>query len=279
MRLAKLSVLHEIVVEETPTPRQGGHSLSTNLPVPPRNAALEAWTVAEDLTNAERIDRLAADRDLIEGFTAAGFAGADWDFFENELARYGLAVIRAWLRRGLMRQKCAEKRIPAVDLPAGARGDEMAIQSLAGETVADAIRRFRDEVLIPGVWDPDKGASLRTFFIGQCLRRYPNAHQQWARHELPQGADHPEVELDAVASLGRVRGVEDDAIRSYTASLMLRDASSERAARCLVMDACGYSNASIAADLGMTVDAVSSLLKRERARLRDRHASEGTGSA
>lgn len=243
----------------------------------PRNAVLEAWAAAEDMTSAERIDRLAADRVLVAGFAAAGYAGEDWDFFENELARYGLAVMRAWLRRGLMRSKCLEKRIHATDLPGWAREDDMVVDSVAGETVADAIQRFRDEVLIPGVWDPERGASLRTFFVGQCLRRYPNAFQRWTRHELPQLSDDPEAELEVVAALGRVRGVEEDAIRSLAASLILRGASSERAARALALDACGYPNLEIARDMGVSLGAASSLLKRERARLREiHHQAEGS---
>lgn len=243
------------------------------------NRALEAWAATEHLTEAERLDRLAADRELVDEFARAGFAGDDWDFFENELARYGLAVIRAWLRRGLMRVRCAEKRVPATDLPDWARRDQMVIDSVAGETVADAIRRFRDEVLVPGVWDPNRGASLRTFFIGQCMRRYPNAYQRWQRHELPQVSDDPVDELDLVTGHGRISGVEDEAIRTHTATLILRGVSSERAARALALDACGYPNTAIAADLGTTIDAVASLLKRERAKLRQELADQWKGSA
>lgn len=243
------------------------------------NRALDIWLKAEHLSREERIERLAADADLIADLRADDFDGDDWAFFANELARYGLAVIQGWMRRGLMASKCAEKRIAVATLPRPVQHDEAAITAIAGETVAEALDRFRDEVLIPGKWDPGKGASLRTYFIGQCMMRYANVLRRWMNNDMSW--DNADL-LDEyeVLTAGRLRGVEDDAIRAVTARLVLQGASSERAARALALDACRYTNAEIAAELGTTVDAVSGLLKRERARIRQHdgpRARKGTG--
>lgn len=231
--------------------------------------AVEVWLRSEHLSKEERLERLANDADLVADLRADGFTGQDWEFFANELARYGVAVISGWMRRGIITSKCAEKRIKVKSLPDSVRGDVSAVQAIAGETVAVALDHFREEVLIPGAWNSAKGASLRTFFIGQCLRRYGNILQSWLNHELPVGYfDDPEGEFDTIEAGRRLNTVEDDAIRTVAAQVVLRGASSTRAARALAMDACQYSNAEIASDLGMTVSAVQSLLKRERARLR-----------
>jgi hypothetical protein len=241
------------------------------------NRALEIWRHNEHLPTQERLERLAGDAELFEGLRKAGFRGEEWDFFANELARYGLAVIGGWIRRGLMKARCAEKRIQVPSLPPSAQQDDSVVLAIAGETVALALDRFRDDVLIPGVWDPAKGASLRTFFIGQCLRRYGNVVQRWNNHELPQaGYDDPDDELALIQNNHRIRGVEDDAIQSVIAQALLHGASSQRAARALAMDACGYTNAEIADDLSTTHDSISGLLKRERARLRQLNLGKGT---
>jgi hypothetical protein len=238
---------------------------------------LEIWLRNEHLPTHERLERLTGDAELFEGLRKDGFRGDEWDFFANELARYGLAVIGGWVRRGLMKVRCAEKRIQVPSLPLSAQQDDSVVSALTGETVASALDRFRDDVLIPGVWDPAKGASLRTFFIGQCLMRYGNIVQRWNNHELPQvGYADPDDEFALIQNDHRIRGVEDDAIQSVMAQVLLQGASSQRAARVLAMDAYGYTNAEIAEDLSTTHDSISGLLKRERARLRQSSLGKGT---
>lgn len=229
---------------------------------------VEVWLKTEHLSREERLDRLAADAELYRELQRANFQGPDWDFFINELARYGLAVMRGWIRRGLIVAKCREKGFSASDLPASVSADPQAIRSLADETVAEALWRFRDEVLVPGVWDPARGASLRTFFIGQCLKRYGNVARAFLRHEVPVVGTAPIEELlkDEPAPMR----VDTHAIRTMTAQALLHGASSDRAARILALDAAQYRNGEIAQMMDMTVDAVSSVLKRERARLKAR---------
>ena len=243
-----------------------------------RSAVLEAWLQHEHLPPAERAERLAGDADLVQALRQQGFEGEDWDFFVNELARYGLAVVTGWMRRGLMATKCAEKNIAVPALPDDVRDSPDAIEEIATETVAEAIVHFRDDVLVRGVWDPAKGAALKTFFIGQCMKRYANVARRWLSHDL---RPRQEVVTDehAVLDAGRVTGVEDDVVRSLMAQRVLEGVDNPRAARALVMDALGYSNAEIARDLGTTLDGASSLIKRTRAALRRQHRIPEGGTA
>lgn len=229
----------------------------------------DAWLGDPAESPAEHAERLAADSDLYESLRAEGFAGPGWDYFANELARYGLAVIGAWIHRGQIGGKCAARGIRTTPLDPSVAGDRTAVASIANETVAEALVSFRDDVLARGKWDPVMGASLRTFFIGACLRRYPNAAARWARQQ--RHPEQPENPTDLMARVEPGAGlppVEDDVIRSLTAQEILRGATNERAARTLALTACGYTRAEIAADLGISEDSVASILKRERARAR-----------
>lgn len=246
------------------------------LPVPESLRASGAvWLLPENLSAEERVDRLTADAILIKGLRAQGFQGADWDELANELARYGCAVIGAWIHRDQIQRECAKKRIPAPALPGALREDAQAISSVTDEIVARASVAFRDDVLLPGIWDPQRGASVKTFFVGQCLKHYANAVRYWERHEAPTPrlAD-PELELSLLDS-GWRGSVEHDVLLSVAVYAAVQGASSARAAQILTMEAAGYSYGEIADCLGTTVNAVKSILKRERARMRAREGGVG----
>ena len=71
------------------------------------------WLERPDLVEqAERLDRLAADFDLVTTLGLAGFEGGDWDYFEQELAKYGIAVMSGWLRTGLIFSRYASADCP-----------------------------------------------------------------------------------------------------------------------------------------------------------------------
>ncbi|MFN3256205.1 MAG: hypothetical protein ACE37B_10945 [Ilumatobacter sp.] len=59
------------------------------------------------------------------------------------------------------------------------RIDEDDAAGLAVETVAKAVDAFREQVLIGNKWDPRRGASLKTFFVGQCKFQFPNVYRPW----------------------------------------------------------------------------------------------------
>jgi hypothetical protein len=54
-------------------------------------------------------------------------------------------------------------------------------KELAAITVAAALPRFRDKALIGGAWDPSKGASITTYFMGACVFAFPN---ELRRHRI-----------------------------------------------------------------------------------------------
>jgi hypothetical protein len=129
----------------------------------------------------ENAKRLLADHALVAELAAAGFAGPVFEVAETEFAAYGIAVMMAWMRTGLVFRKCKDMGRPVRDHRLQwSRDDRLEI---AIETTARALRYFVDQVLRAGTWDPHRGATLRTFFVGSCLLQFANVFELWATEQ------------------------------------------------------------------------------------------------
>ncbi|MGW5049770.1 hypothetical protein [Actinokineospora sp. NPDC004072] len=133
---------------------------------------------------ARRMAELLADASLVDRLRRDGFRGPAYEIFTVVLTGYGLPVTRAWIRRGQIFRLVADRGRP-VRSPDGVRahlagpaGDDDR-QELALETVAAALRSFREHALVPGLWSPAGGASLTTFFAGSCVLEFPNVFRAW----------------------------------------------------------------------------------------------------
>lgn len=232
-----------------------------------RPRSRELWLQSEGLSPKERLDRLAGDTDLYRTIKTSNFVGEDWEFVAGEMARYGMAVFEAWMASGVITERCLEKKVKGVPaLPEAVRRDRHLCEDIVAETVGSALLKFRDEVLKKDIWDPTKGASLRTFFIRQCMWRYGDALRRVVSGRAHEVRTNDAELLDQTA----VNHVEDDVIRMATADLLLKGATSERAARAFAMHVSGFDNRTIATDIGASVDSVKSLIKRERKHLSTR---------
>ena len=155
--------------------------------------ALEQEINEEDLANAddpaelarvENARRRLADLVLVEELAAAGFCGVAFDMFIIELAAYGIAALMAWMRTGQIAMQCATKGRPLEGgLPERwSREDRLEI---AVETTARALKHFTGEVLKPRRWNPARGASLKTYFVGSCVLQFPNVYNVWRTEQRP----------------------------------------------------------------------------------------------
>ena len=183
----------------------------------------------------------------------------------RELAGYGLSVMSAWVSTGVIASKCWEKGRP-VDLPHDWTTEDR--EDLVVEVIAHGVETFR-QALLADRWKPEKGASLRTYYLGGCVLAFPNVLRQWRndRRRYYQAATAWARESPTHQQVVEPTDLVDavDALESLT-----RDKSErERAIRCLVFD--GYTPAEIAEILAMTPGAVNTALYRMR-----RH---GPGSA
>ncbi|WP_282837989.1 RNA polymerase sigma factor [Microbacterium flavum] len=240
-------------------------------------AADLAWLADADRDKAEeRIDRLAGDRELEVALRAAGFRGRDYDLFAGEIAKYGWAVIRGWIYKGQIGAEVKRKGFGALESEPRVGAMVEDAEGLADETVVLALTAYRDKVLVPGKWDPAKGASLRTYFVGQCLLQFSNVYRRWRREELrsytqPLDADFAreieEFEGDAYAlapDASESAYVRDELRRAFG---RITDPRARSAFYLSVTH--GYTHAQIGDKLGMTSKAVESAIARARQQVRE----------
>ncbi|GAB3285151.1 sigma factor-like helix-turn-helix DNA-binding protein [Parasphingorhabdus pacifica] len=212
---------------------------------------------------------LRADKELYDRLRSVGCSGPWWNLLANELDRYAWSAMTAWLNTGLIAQKCHEKG-RHVTLP-----DDWTYQDredLVATTVAHGLALFQ-RALQADLWKPEKGASLRTYFVGGCVLAFPNVLRQWrnerqryrdgaAAYAQESAVHPPRVDpFDIVDTL--------DALKDLT-----RDENGRNQA---ILNLCydGYSPAEIANVLRMTPGAVNTTLHRLRRRRRDSEGREG----
>ncbi|RLU80128.1 hypothetical protein CTZ27_35330 [Streptomyces griseocarneus] len=192
-----------------------------------------------------------------------------WERLSEDLARYGHGVLRSWIADGTVFTRInALTHIPlhpAADL----RDDPEAASELAGMTVAVALLAFRSHLEHGTGWHPHRGASLRTFFLGQCLLRFPNEYRRWLREHragrcsglLSNTFDIP----DPAPGPGHLTALHLEALRILATA-------PERTRIVLAYLALGYTQRDVAALLHTTPKAVEMLLRRYRRRFpSDRH--------
>lgn len=222
----------------------------------------------EGLPPDEALDRMLGDRDLLLRLQLSGYAPRYWQPAAAEFARYGHDVLIGWLRTDKMFTKVYEKtgRRPR---PPDDPFDEDAVQTLATDTVVAALDAFLEKVLKPNAWRPDGGASLKTFFIGQCCFQFTNVYKKWwrsekHRHRSREAADFLSNErLTTPLPEPHVRVIRSDEVADALELL-----STEVARDAFAMHAAGYTHAEIAERLALADSkAVENLLNYQRRRI------------
>ncbi len=133
---------------------------------------------------SEQLDRLLGDSQLLLRLQLHGYADEEWQPVATEFARYGLGIISSWLWTGRIYAEVLYTTGTKLRPHEGGFAREE-IDDLATDTVVAALGRFLD-VLKENRWDPTKGASLKTYFIGQCKWQFLNVYKKWVRqHQRP----------------------------------------------------------------------------------------------
>lgn len=226
----------------------------------------ESWLADFDSDRSEYMQRLETDRTIVDELRASGFAGTHYSYFATEMAKYGIAVMTAWIRTHQIFGKMRERGRGGIAAPPGdeLRSQETA-QELAMETVAVALQNFRTYVLLPGKWDPAKGASIRTYFIGQCLIQFSNVYRRWYKEtfeHVPWGYLANEAQLTA-------RGyehVETTATNHISVDLVLANVKKDRTKTVLVLRGAGHTHEEIAIRLAISEKTVEMIIRNERNR-------------
>jgi len=225
---------------------------------------------AELADERERIQRLQADEDLLLALQLQEFTGRPWDRFSRELARYGLGVLRVWIHRGTIYGKA--KALTGYGL-GRIEGwpDPQTVEDLAADTVVAALEYFRDKVLKTHRWQSSGGASLGTFFIGQCLYQFANIYRSALRAELERidqatvtpMAEPPEDHFDII------KGIEETIVARDAVAEAMAQISTDRARRALFLQEVGFTQREIADQLGLPdAKSVEKLIGNQHTRIR-----------
>jgi len=229
-----------------------------------------AWLADADLERAdEKMARLEGDRVLADTLAACNYQGPNYVAFANEIAKYGLAVILGWIYRGLIWSKIKEKSWGSIEPEPWPGSLIEDAQALADETVVKALVVFRDKVLIPGKWDPRKGASLRTFFVGQCLKQFCNVYRDWRREQIRNF-----INTTGLDQFENTHVIDGDPSLQVTRLEELRTVlgkiTDERARAAFYLQAIhGHNYREIGEKLSMSEKAVESAIGRARAQLQN----------
>jgi DNA-directed RNA polymerase specialized sigma24 family protein len=238
---------------------------------------------AEDAEHAEHAERLEADRRLRDALAAANFTGPAYAAFEKEYVAFGLEQMTALLRSGYIFARCREidlylptRRIPARDR-----------KELALETVERAVPWFKARGLEQGGWQPELGASLKTYFTRALLYQFANVWRKYLKtaEEYRLRAAQESALLVSLEALPYDIGspgpdpadifMQREDIRHALASIEARTQEArKRTQAVLYFTENGYSQAEIAEILGTTRGAVEGLLRRHRERIAARAAEE-----
>lgn len=146
-----------------------------------------AAELADELEQLERLRRLQADEELVLALQLEQFTGRLWARFSRELTRYGLGVLRAWIRHGTIYVKA--KKLTGYGL-GRIEGwpDDQTIDDIATDTVVAALNYFRDKVLKTHRWQSSGGASLGTFGAQNVKSNPCTPPLPCARPHSPDGA-------------------------------------------------------------------------------------------
>ncbi|MFC5724189.1 hypothetical protein ACFP1Z_28925 [Streptomyces gamaensis] len=190
----------------------------------------------------------------------------EWGTIENRLAEYAYSVLAVWVTNGTIFRKLRLER--SINLsPIPIRTEPDAATELAGLTVAAALNNFRNLRGGPKEWNPLRGSSASTFFIGQCLLQFPNEYRRWLKENRLLGSSvAPTNEI-----LEHQSRRESDPAKTVATRLIASELLSvvnTRSRFALAAHAMGYTYQEIAIHLNATPKAVEMLLYKARYRIR-----------
>jgi hypothetical protein len=255
----------------TPSPDPTGHG-SLHIQ-PPVGADFEG----EELPSDERLDRLLADSDLLFRLQLSAYAPEEWKLPSEEFGRYGYDVFVGWIFTGKVWAKVQEKTGWNLHRPSRPFTEED-VYTLAGDTVVASLDSFLEHVLKRNKWNPQRGASLKSYFVGQGCFLFPNALKSWRRDQ--QRFSKERAAADPITYLrGTAPSADVSMINRENAVEAMRALSTDKAREALALQWAGYSLFEIAERLGEPDDkAVENLIGYQRRRLRNtRSPEEDTG--
>lgn len=168
------------------------------LPAQPANAEPE-------LSKAER---LRVDHLVVKMVIDEGLNGPRENYLLQQLVRYAQPVLKVMLSDGRIFAKCRRLRRPVEDDISFLDLSDQDRNEIVQDMISDALPVFRKNVFEQDRWSPDKGASLKTYFVNACALQFPGIYRKWKesrRWLTPLEDEHSNIPI--------TRGSEDPARR------------------------------------------------------------------
>lgn len=222
--------------------------------------ALTGAVPAQPGQDRRPIRRHDQDQVLVDRLAINGFADREYDLYNEALVRYGFIVSLSWIQSGTMIRHCKIRGRPVGPLPADATQQDR--RDLAVDTAVEGSVLFRRIALMERRWSPERGASLKTYYIGACIQSYPNVYRRWYRQHsswYPVAPDDPSPDSqwqDGPENHLIVKMIVEEAISTLDEATKVA----------LTMRADGFPHRAIAEVLGKTEKSVERMLDRGRRR-------------
>lgn len=191
---------------------------------------------------------------------------------EDDLWAYGFRVLKSALRTGRIVTMCHDAGVPLYFSDEQRRVLHTSVEerdTLTVDTLTRAVPYFLSKVLARGRWNPER-ASLQTYFVGCCVRAFPDVFRAWARDRQKRLSelDQSEAIFDEQSAMPSSVEPEFVATARDTIRVALRRARPEVRVICSLI-AQGYTHAEIGEKLGgISARAVEGHMRRLRASTR-----------
>ncbi|MBK0372642.1 sigma-70 family RNA polymerase sigma factor [Streptomyces sp. RB110-1] len=255
-------------------PTADGHP---DLPLYQASALADTDEIQRSLSEAATQDaqRITEDAAAYDMLAAADFSGIAWELMADTLAAYAYPVAMNWLYTGEIVTLCAARQRPVTRTPHdwdALTADHDEREELVCETIARALRTFREHALIKGRWSPKGGASLKTYFIGAVLGEFSAVYSRWASERSRRPPCIPDGMESLQALPADHRTTEDEIIGRTAVRTFLVGITDETTRTAVVLSMMGYSRQEVGEHLNMSAAAVTMRLSRLR-RKRPPHQS------
>ena len=245
--------------------------------LPDVTSGLSPAAADEARRRQENLERRRTDRALLAELAAHGFTGPRYQRFQEDLAAYGLAVMRAWLYTGHIFTLVAGRSYklnPTDTELERLHVDPDAREELANVTVARALVRFKKTAIEGGGWKFEKGAGLTTYFMGCCVYMFPNQFRAQRRYDRRSNDARREATLSVEPLREPAIDPVDEVTRSMTIAAAM-DGASDRTRKVLQLMLDNFSNREIAELLDLESDrAVEGIFYRWRKNNESQNAAD-----
>ncbi|WP_371476355.1 RNA polymerase sigma factor [Kitasatospora sp. NBC_00315] len=168
--------------------------------------------IAGEAPQRELVQGLGGDAELVQQLEADGYSGVRFELAREQLWTYAVRALTGMMRNGSIAAS-SRAGIWANELKMLERDRDLRDQLALETVIAVDAWWFGEEALGLNAWDPAKGASLRTYFMGACLSSgFPNVLRSWRRKRLKSEA----------ASARHLERIHDSADQSGLEAVILR---------------------------------------------------------